>query len=355
VTLGDSFMSGEGGLWNGNTITGVPEAVTDRSAHSTWFGWASNPEAIYGNTWTDPTQAVGAEGCHRSDPSEARNSGIAMQAAVNLACSGARTPHVIRAASGGQTYRGEAPQADQLATIARSYSVKVVVLSISGNDLGFKDIISNCVSANMLGGSLCNPSQQAAVTAAMPTAMNGLRAAIDSVRSAMSSAGSAPSSYRFIVQSYPSPVPNGNRMVDPGVRGSMNCPMYTADADWARNTLVPTIDDNVKAVAMEKGVQYLDLRDALKGHELCSTEAGRATQFTGPGAPTMATMEWVRYLHISGPINDGYVNESFHPNAYGHQAMATCLGLLYNNHTTGNYRCSATAGQGVEGISLAAV
>jgi lysophospholipase L1-like esterase len=51
------------------------------------------------------------------------------------------TANIFRASQGGQSRNGEAPQADRLLTVAQQKNVKMVVLSIGGNDLGFSDII----------------------------------------------------------------------------------------------------------------------------------------------------------------------------------------------------------------------
>jgi hypothetical protein len=42
------------------------------------------------------------------------------------------------------SFKGEAPQADQLATAARQYQVQTVVLSIGGNDLDISGVLETC-------------------------------------------------------------------------------------------------------------------------------------------------------------------------------------------------------------------
>ena len=60
VTLGDSFISGEAGRWQGNSI----DSTTDRSGTDrAWTGTGYDPSLIYG--------ATDANGCHRSDVAEA--------------------------------------------------------------------------------------------------------------------------------------------------------------------------------------------------------------------------------------------------------------------------------------------
>ncbi|MCG6498160.1 hypothetical protein [Kitasatospora sp. A2-31] len=133
VTLGDSYISGEAGRWKGNSLaTGGSRAGTDRS----WTGSGYDPARIYGSTY--------ASGCDRSDVAEVRSAPTVAQTRINLACSGAVAANVYRAANGGQSFKGEAPQADQLAAVAAQYDVKAITLSIGGNDLGFSDVIETC-------------------------------------------------------------------------------------------------------------------------------------------------------------------------------------------------------------------
>ena len=50
------------------------------------------------------------------------------------------------AAAAPSAHAGEAPQADQLVAVAQRDAVKLVALSIGGNDLGFADIIQACAT-----------------------------------------------------------------------------------------------------------------------------------------------------------------------------------------------------------------
>ena len=58
-----------------------------------------------------------------------RSAAIAVNEKINLACSGAVSKNIFRASNGGTGQNGEAPQADQLASVAAAKNVKVVVLS----------------------------------------------------------------------------------------------------------------------------------------------------------------------------------------------------------------------------------
>ena len=336
VTLGDSYISGEAGRWNGNSAVPLgSRAGTDRAWRSAGLG-RYDPTLVYGST---------AHGCDRSDVAPVLSNDVPVAAKINLACSGAVTHNVFRASQGGTGQNGEQPQADQLARVAATHDVDTVVLSIGGNDLGFASIIQACVVAYATA-SRCEPGQQAAVDAAMPTAMADVGRAIDEVRAVLAAQGQPVGSYRLVLQSYPSPVPRGddNRYAElaGGRLGIGGCPIGNSDSDWARDSLVPQISDNLAAVAAAKDVDFLDLSDAFSGREVCARTATQST-----GTPTAETAEWARFLDTDV---QGYTQESLHPNAYGQRAIGRCYTLLAA--AEGSAQCLNTPGRGPDGMYL---
>ncbi|MFE0734920.1 GDSL-type esterase/lipase family protein [Streptomyces sp. NPDC058855] len=340
VAMGDSYISGEAGRWQGNSLTDTGSRNgTDRA----WTGSGYDPSRVYGTT---------AGGCHRSDSSEVNSAGPIASALVNLACSGATTANVFRASRGGQPYKGEAPQADQLAAVAASHDVKLIALSIGGNDLGFADIISTCATDYIVWYSYCHDDQQAEVDAKIDGVMADVGRSVDEIRAVMTGAGYASSDYRIVLQSYPSPIPRAaeNRYAESGWArtNTGGCPFWNADSDWARDSLVPQIAGRLKQVAVAKGVQFMDLRDALQGREVCA-KASRQVTSTVP--PSAATSEWARW--IDSRSTQGLVQESMHPGFYGQQALGRCLALIHAT-PTGNRSCRNTAGTGASGMYLTA-
>ncbi|WKV70581.1 GDSL-type esterase/lipase family protein [Streptomyces sp. PCS3-D2] len=342
VALGDSYISGEAGRWKGNSLTNAQDrAGTDRA----WTGSGYDPARIYGGS--------AANGCDRSDVSEVLSAPTVAEKQINLSCSGAVTANVPRATHGGQPLKGEAPQADQLAAVAERYDVRLITLSIGGNDLGFADIISTCVQDYLIWWSYCHDDQQDAVDARMGRAMAGVRQAIDEIRAVMTTAGYAGNSYRIVLQSYPSPIPRSseNRYPESGWSrySTGGCPFWNLDSDWARDRLVPQISREISKVAAAKGVQFLDLRDMLQGREVCS----RATRMATPNTPpTATTSDWARFLDI-GSSTQGTIEESFHPNYFAQQALGRCLTLLHAE-PNGNWSCRNTSGRDASGMYLTA-
>jgi hypothetical protein len=343
VSLGDSYISGEAGRWRGNSINPAGDRDgTDRA----FTGLVYDTSLAY-ETPSD------TNGCHRSTVAEILSATVPVDQKLNLACSGAATANIFRAASGGAGQNGEAAQADQLAGVARDKDVKLIVLSIGGNDLGFASIVTACAQAYATLGTPCEETQQPVLDAKFPVAMAGVGKAIDEIRAVMRDAGYLSSSYRVVLQSYPSAIPRASEIrvpeLDRASRGGVDgCPVYDSDADWARDSVVDQIADHLKAVAADRGVQFMDLRDLLQGREMCSTSTRLATPTQGP-SPT--TSDWARFLNLAAVESQGQLQETFHPNAYAQQALGRCLTLLYAQ--TADRACRNTPGSGPEGVFLA--
>ena len=339
VVMGDSLASGEGGQWNGNPYFGNPDWVAARHT----VAGLDNPQGTYGSTWVDSTATVPstiAQGCHRSDVAEAMSANFPGNA-YNLACSGAETINVKPSGFHGSSFKGEPPQGDQLMTLAEANPVKLIVLSIGGNDLHFSDIVTSCVTAYLSDNGSCAVSAPASIDALMPGAMANVAQTIADLEQTMTWAGRGPSSYRLVLQGYPSAVPPAATFIADGVAGlnrtASGCPLNTMDADWAHNTLVPTIDNWLQQEADNANrtygnVQFLDLRHLFDGHELCSTLTTRPNVISPPNS---ATNEWARALSYAVPdpavaipnLVDqyGFHNESFHPDAFGQEAIGQCV------------------------------
>lgn len=340
VSMGDSYISGEAGRWKGNSLT------NSGSRNGTDRGWVSgstyDPARVYGTT---------AGGCHRSDSAEVRSAGAIADVAVNLACSGAVSDNVFRSSNGGVSYKGEAPQADQLAAVAASHNVKVIALSIGGNDLGFADIITDCALDFVLWNSYCYDDQQAGVDQKIDAVMGKVGKSVGEIRAVMRAAGYADSSYRIVLQSYPSPIPRGaeNRYTqsDWSRLNTGGCPFWNRDSDWARDSLVPQIANRIKGVAAAKGVQFLDLRDMMQGREVC---AKASKQVTSTVPASAKTSEWARW--IDNNESQGLIQESMHPNYFGQLAAGRCLALVVAQPANSGFSCKNTAGGDQTGMFL---
>ncbi|GHC57524.1 GDSL-type esterase/lipase family protein [Streptomyces cinnamoneus] len=320
---------------------------------------------MYGTTYLDPTTKK-ENGCHRSDVAEIATSGIPVDYKVNLACSGAETVHVLPAAAGGQDFKGQRPQADQLKDLAAKYDIKLVQLSISGNDLGFSKIIEDCVWQFLYGpvGRYCwkkwDWTVKQALAKEIPEKVGNV---VDRIRSVMRQSGHRDGSYVLAIQSYPSPVPlsssyryaqgssfTSNRYAPGG------CPFYDQDTNWARKDVVNSIAHMLEGVADKKNLHYLDLQWAAQGHEVCADGVRQAKAGETLTSPTPGrNAEWMRFLSAGAARPQGQKEESFHPNSYGQLALGRCLGAFYDKVASGphrKYECLNSPGQGPEGMHL---
>lgn len=352
VSLGDSFISGEAGRWQGNAVPlnllgdrwGTDRAAYDCNTNGSWC--YHDAARVYGSS---------ADGCDRSDSAEISNSGIAVDRRINLACSGATTANVIRAAHGGVAFKGEKPQADQLADVARTNDVKLVVLSIGGNDLGFSDVIKSCVKG-FLAYRHCHDAEQPLIKKGLAQTAPKIEKAVAEIRAVMNAAGHPAGSYRFVLQSYPSPIPRGTENAYPetyaGRAGLGGCPVYNDDSTWARDTLVSEISTMLHAVALHNRLDFLDLRNLFQGHEVCAKTARQAVGANSLNNPVTGDVaEWARFLVAMG--SQGTQQESLHPNYYGQLALGACLRSVYGfTGAEKQHVCHNVPGKGPNDVTM---
>lgn len=344
VSLGDSYISGEAGRWAGNSITPAGgNDGTDRACQP------SGPTCQVDKTRVYEPGTENA-GCHRSDVAEIKSARLSVSQRIDLSCSGAVTKNIFRASKGGEGQNGERPQADKLLPVARAKRVKLVMLSIGGNDLGFAGIVASCLEAYASKTGPCMPSQQAKIDALKPKVKVDVGKAIDEIRAVMAQAGYATDAYRLVLQTYPSVAPRASevRYPETGTGRTVNgCPFYDQDANWARDSAAGQIGAVAKSAANSRGVETLDLVDAFQGHEFCSVNDSQNTPFSRPPA---ARAEWGRFVGAS-TVQQGELQEAFHPNAYGQRALATCVTKAFAA-TPGRFKCSGRVGLDPSALGL---
>lgn len=331
VSLGDSYISGEGDRWAGNT-DGSFEKVD-----------ALGPLAYAG-----PRGAEDVSGCRRADlPEVALEAGNQSGDVVgkNLACPGAQTAtrsEGVLFEPGIDFYHSgdRVGQALALERFAKSHQVSAVVVSIGGNDFNFSTILTRCVADFFTTGWLqplyCSNDASLATyfTAAYAADVEQrIGAALDNVTLAMNRAGRKPADYRVIVQGYPSPVPPGSGFRYPETSAGRfvlgGCPIFGKDASWANSTVLATINSTVRRAVDASGqhnITFLDMTRAFVGHRLCERGAAQL-QESGLGSWRSAgaanALEWVNEVYLKG--SPWRVQESAHPNYWGTAAERSCL------------------------------
>ncbi|GLY92295.1 GDSL-type esterase/lipase family protein [Actinoallomurus iriomotensis] len=340
VSLGDSFISGEAGRWWGNgdlaAAAFCTRGGTDRAAYRVATTCRYDPKRVYDDTAVDPRQPT-TTGCHRSDVAEINGTRQLALTPVNLACSGAETQHIL-----SEPYKeNKASQARLLQTLAATHRVKLIVVSIGGNDLNVSDAMRHCTDQYMNKKPSCaSTGEGKRILDQLPQVATNVGKAIDKIRQVMNAAGSPSDSYKLVLQSYPSPVPTSAkvRAVFPEAGGGKmtrrtlvgGCPLWNADFDLMHDTLTPAIDTMLHKVAIDRNVTFLSMLHALDGHALCEN----GTRQAGPSEDAGklgSQMEWVRYGTAGMKISQGYQQESLHPNAFAQQFQGRCLAAAYQN------------------------
>ena len=347
VSLGDSYISGEAGRWAGNT-----------NESSSWI------DALGSTAYNDNGSSESIEGCHRSKSAEVYiGNGVNGE---NLACSGAKTysfsteglwkPGIDFYNSGGKE-----GQALMLQHFAAAHNVKLVSLSIGGNNFNFASIVQTCVEDWLLSPSwwpdYC--SSESSVTNNFTSSnvakiKSEIVGAIDNVATAMTNAGYNSSQYTILIQDYPSPIPLGS-----GFRYSQSgytrqtvggCGFWNKDANYANEKMLPTIDSTALGAATASGlsnVKTMDLASAFNGRRLCEKGVGLLeeeglTSWKQSGA--VDKTEWINQIRTITAIFPPYeIQEDIHPNYWGQLALRNCLTQAYNGGAPKGGTCTISA------------
>jgi len=347
VSVGDSYISGEAGRWAGSSNSNASYA--DAGGSATYFDNASHT-------------AEQIERCHRSTAAEIYIGGGVN--GLNLACSGAKT---ATDASGSyfkpgldfyDNGSGQQGQAKLLQSFAAAHNVKMVAVSIGGNDFNYAGIVSQCVADFLYSpswwpdycydDSVVTSQMTSSNIAAKKTAIAN---ALLNVRQAMRNAGYADSAWTLLVQNYPSPIPNssGFRYSQSGYtrQNTGGCGFWNNDANYANNTLLPTINNTVFGAITQAGItnaKTLNLATAYNGRRLCETGVGLYEE-VGLTSWTQSTAvdrtEWVNQIRtVSTAGSDYYIQESLHPNYWGQLANRSCVRQAYNGGAPRSGTCS---------------
>ncbi|MFI8344033.1 hypothetical protein ACIF8W_28740 [Streptomyces sp. NPDC085639] len=428
ISLGDSYISGEGGRWYGNANTADQEpgennysrdrAGTDRAflpsgsescdAVGSFFGSPQacyRPRNIYRDEYKTPwnpnsiNHGVNEDtrkgtGCHRSDVSEIigfanRQNTLpdgtlraltdpAYLNPVNLACSGAETKHIIggpvgdnkeandRVDSEGQVigFKGENLQISDLAEAVKRYQVRVVVLSIGGNDMGFGPVAEACGKEYVLSrdwkANCLDADMQSKLNQRLVTTKAAVKKTLHAIKNTMEAGGQT--NYRVILQTYPQFLPlettdpnrpgeykTENRYPSPSLWQRLSrggCPFGPSDSNGIRgyvsklSTSLKEARDEVNANTGGVDVDFMDVQDAFHSHEICNVNSRLARESDRSASNRGADFEWLRYVDSGKPTArpQGDKDESVHPNAFGQVALGTCLHKTYNRGA-GSYAC----------------
>lgn len=348
VSVGDSYISGEAGRWAGSSNSSSARA-----------------DALGASAYHDNAAGTGEtiNRCHRSKSAEIHIGGGVQS--LNLACSGAKTATATGSEfkPGLDFYSGAegVGQARALQGFAASNNVRMVVVSIGGNDFNFAGIVQQCVQDFLMSPSwwkdYCHDDSSVTsnfTSTNIATMRTRIAGALTNIRTAMRNAGYADSQWTMLVQTYPSPLPGGSgfRYSQSGYtrQDTGGCGFWNADADWANNSALPTINNTVTGAIAQAGItnsKVLNLASTFNGRRLCETGVGLYEEvgianWTSPGA--VDRTEWVNQIRTVTTAGDSpyYIQESLHPNYWGQLAVRSCVRQAFNGGTPKGGACVRT-------------
>ncbi|MFT3877744.1 MAG: SGNH/GDSL hydrolase family protein [Propioniciclava sp.] len=317
---GDSFASGEG----------LP--TYEEGTNVTGFNW-KNPLTWWPTNWDDERNM-----CHRSGTSyqaqvfeTLRSKGaFGGQSYRSEACSGSTVPNIY--SDNQQGNAGEGPQMYEQPTTADEtgpftnipQDASLITLSMGGNDIGFADVLQNCVTAGIVGsgcgdtGALQKRIDQVYGTNGSPGTLEQQLAKVKSEHP----------DARIILMGYPQLFSeaslylrdsNGDLIMAPASPYGGGGPIMTwngsgmdiDDQKWA-NMMAGRINTSGQQMAERLGIEWIDPTSA----------------FVGPGYDHRIGSDdpWINGLSAGSNSGDFTLNNgSFHPNQGGHDAMAGLL------------------------------
>jgi lysophospholipase L1-like esterase len=268
VGMGDSYSSGEG--------ASDYERGTDFDDRDDFWPFDDDEEAH--------------NRCHRSGDAYARILGDSNPFAGGstfVACSGAVIADLDNP---NQHQTGEPPQTDALGD-----DVSLVTLSVGGNDLGFGDVVKDCVLNG--GGGVpftdgCQEKHDKRIAQRLPELRRELLAQYKEIHRLAPNA-------RIVVVGYP------QLFVDNPSDNYDNL-LFAEDQVWM-NEKAAELNAMLASVAEEAGAEFVDPTDAFRGHNIGSTDS------------------WMNDLDFDGPGMSVPNPSSFHPNAAGQAAIAQLI------------------------------
>lgn len=369
VGLGDSYMSGEGIILANHNYAGKDFKSGDSNWQTGQGAIGGNPETnqAVANTWGSVFGDAngypltgGKESILYCDRSYAAPSHIdGGWQTVNLACSGATEPTQVPPSAkffkpgvdfyDGQEGQGQALMLENLAKT--NDNIRVIALSIGGNDFGFGDIASACITDQSLW-SECEKKQSTLdlVSAGAPKTRKAVADSITNIATAMKNAGYDSRDWKIVYQMPPKPIGDASQTKYNNTGGLFGnerasyggCGLYNSTLDWIDSDVYPKLVDS-----MRKGLE--DAREALDstqlvvletsktfdGHMLCQKgtegdvnyakgQAGREPLWKNNNGKNT---EWITYVTRLDQVSGNQYQKQYplHPNYWGQRALADCM------------------------------
>lgn len=289
LALGDSYASGQG-AWN--YMPG-----TDSSINKCHLSVHSYPLLLNGDIFNSAGRSVACSGARITDI-------------------GNQSPNYAGQVSDHRTAKSREADGSEVTILhdfmpgylaqekfVTAYQPGVVTVQVGGNDIGFKDILLRCVSPlSSVSPPVLNPSDcfnSYEDRLEIEQTITGHYSKWVGLYKQLQKA--APEAHIYAI-GYPHAVSSAGSC-GPNVR------LSSQEVSFARE-VVTYLNSVIHKATQAAGVHYIDIADALIGHELCSEQSARPAM-NGITAGNDA-------LGILG-------QESFHPTAYGHELIEQAI------------------------------
>ncbi|GIJ22487.1 hypothetical protein [Micromonospora lutea] len=357
VALGDSFISGEG--------AGAYQPVVDATGVARGFpGWtAPNSDAFF---------------CHRSANASLHKATLpGIQDRFNLACSGGQPRDIAAASSARANGRQVAAQLDQVRAVAQTHDIDLVLIGLGSNNSSFTfgGVAEKCANrfiadawtgwwefwAYLNGPVEQKPCSDAdlATAAQISAATAETTAAVRQILTTLREVD-ADGQHRVVLQDYTNPLPldlaptyhsedsrddTRDKFRALGAeRYAAGCPIHRASLapghrfSQGLGNIVRSARDTLAAEFPGTDLVYLNVQRAFDGARLCenanSPTGTLATPIrlmdnppNGTFVTSLSGKDKIAIQRIANTCVSYFqtCQESWHPNAAGHQVLGQCL------------------------------
>jgi hypothetical protein len=193
------------------------------------------------------------DGCHRSSSAWPRQLGV--NPVWHLSCSGAKVKDFYSGQekiSPDNVGQIRTLQAIERGLRARGEHVRLVTLTIGGNDIGFADILGDCFFRECLAHFEQNENHVRALRVPVAQLLRQLKANVPGAR--------------IVLAGYP-------RLFPDSQAENVACGWLTPTERIRANTLLAEVNVTLNQAAKDAGATFAFVSDALDGHELCSADS----------------------------------------------------------------------------------
>jgi hypothetical protein len=247
-----------------------------------------------------------------------------------------------------------------LQDLRATHNVKMVVVSIGGNDFNFASVVQSCVHRTSLRRRRGGRTTATTTRRSRRTSLDQRRRAAgqDHDRAAQRPPGDAQRRVcRHLLDTRGAELP----VADPGGLGfrysqsgytrqnTGGCGFWNKDADWANATALPTINGAVAGAVPTRACRTsssstcsrLQRSPPVREHR---RPAGGEGPASWQSAGAVDKTEWIDQIRtVSTATSNYYIQESLHPNYWGQLALRNCVRQAWNVGAPKGGSCTISA------------